>query len=246
MSARLLVQLLWDPLPDAPPTIGQRRFARVRDLAAEINAVITPVADQEQADRCVRRGAVQALMRAAYQSTVAKQESEHRPPAAFAEAWHDHLTDLLNLAQPDLPGWGSITIADLDIDLAWSLYQLASRARLNAVDHARAAPARRVQRGHHILTFEFAIVSDGESLGEVTYRICQACRTGLLYKIEFAPDWQFCGFGLSALSQREDRHPSLTWHTTGQLQHARGFCDRYRQDSSSPWTARQHPCPHFD
>lgn len=246
MSVRLLVQLLWDPLPEALPGSGQRRFARVRVLAAEIIAGTTPVSEQDQVGRRVRRGAVQDLVRAAYQSTVAEQDSEHRPPAAFAEAWHDHLADLLNLAQPELPSWGPITIADLDIDLAWNLYELASRARLDAVEHARAAPSRHVQRGQHVPTFEFAIVSDGESLGNVTYGICQACRTGLLYKIEFVPDWQFCGFGRLALSQLEDRHPGVTWHTTGQLQHARGFYDRYRQDSSSPWTARQHPCPHFD
>lgn len=208
VSARLLVQLLWDPLPDALPASGHRRFARVRELAAEIIAVTAPVTGQEQVDRCVRRGAVQALVRAAYQSTVAKQESEHRPPAAFAEAWHDHLADLLNLAQPDLPGWGPITIADLDIDLAWSLYQLASRARLNAVDHARAAPSRRVQRGQHIPTFEFAIVSDGESLGDVTYGISQACRAGLLYKIEFAPDWRSAVSGAWRLASSKIATPA--------------------------------------
>jgi len=39
------------------------------------------------------------------------------------------LAGLLDQAGVDLPSWGPITIADLDIDLAWSLYGLASRAR---------------------------------------------------------------------------------------------------------------------
>lgn len=77
------------------------------------------------------------------------------------------------------------------------------------------------------------------------YGTCQPCRVGLLYKITFSPDWQFCGLGRLALSQLEDRHADLTWYTTGQLSHARGFYDRYRRRSTSPWTTSQHPCPHF-
>jgi hypothetical protein len=59
----------------------------------------------------------------------------------------------------------------------------------------------------------------------------------LLYKIEFSPDWQFCGLGRLALNQLESRHPELMWYTTGQFKHARGFYERYRQGSSSPWTS---------
>jgi hypothetical protein len=68
----------------------------------------------------------------------------------------------------------------------------------------------------------------------------------MLYKIEFAPDWQACGFGRLALSRLEARHPDLTWCTTGQFSDAKGFYDRYRQGSTSPWTDDQSPCPHFD
>jgi hypothetical protein len=96
-----------------------------------------------------------------------------------------------------------------------------------------------------VQTCEFAIASEGVSLGEVTYGICPPCRIGLLYKIEFPPDWQFCGFGRAALRQIENRHPDLTWYTTGQLGPAAGFYNRYRLESRSPWTAEQHPCPHF-
>jgi hypothetical protein len=242
----LLFRLLWDPLPDALPGSGLRRLPRLRDLAAAMTADTTWVSEQEHVSRRVRRGAVQALVREAYRAAVAEQDREHLPPAAFTRAWHDHLASLLAMAHPDLPGWGPITIAAPDIDLSWSLYELASRARHDAIEHARASPSRPAQRGQHVPTFDFSVVSEGESLGDVTYGTSQACRTGLLYKIEFAPDWQFCGLGSLALSQLEVRHQDLTWHTTGQLTHARGFYDRYRQGSASPWTAEQHPCPHFD
>ena len=65
----------------------------------------------------------------------------HRPPAAFAQAWQAHLACLLDQASVDLPGWGPITIADLDGGLAWRLYELAIRARQDAIDHAIATPA---------------------------------------------------------------------------------------------------------
>lgn len=242
----LMDRLLWHPLPDALPVPGRRRFPVLRDLAAAMTANAAPISEQERVNHRVRRGAVQALVREAYQATVAEQYSEHRPPAAFTQAWQAHLAGLLDQASPDLPGWGPIAIADRDTDLAWRLFELASRARQDAIEHAKAAPSRRVQRGQQVPNFEFSIVSDGEPLGDVTYGICRSCRTGLLYKIGFPDDWQFCGLGRLALSQLEARHPDLTWYTTGQSKHARGFYDRYRLGSASPWTARQHPCPHFD
>lgn len=240
----LLVRLLWDPLPDMLPTAG-RRFPRLRGLAAALTREAVPMSEQERVDRRVRRGAVQRLVREAYLAAVAEQDSEHRPPAAFTGAWHAHLVGFLGQVRADLPGWGPITISDVDIDLAWNLYELASRARQDAIEHAIATRSRRVQRGQQVPTFEFSIASDGDALGDVTYGICRPCRVGLLYKIGFPPDWQFCGFGRLALSQLEARHPDLTWCTTGQFKHAKGFYDRYRQGGGSPWTAEQHPCPHF-
>jgi len=240
----LLFRLLWEPLPDKLPTAG-RRFPRLRDLAAVLTAETVPMSEQERVDRRVRRGAVQALVREAYRAALAEQDSEHRPPAVFSQAWHAHLAGLLDQASVDLPGWGPVTIADVDIDLAWNLYELASRARQDAIEHAIATRSRCVERGQQVPTFEFSIASDGDSLGDVTYGICRPCRVGLLYKIEFPPDWQFCGLGRLALSQLEIRHADLTWYTTGQFKHARGFYCRYRQGSGSPWTTQQHPCPHF-
>jgi hypothetical protein len=210
-----------------------------------MTATTAPMSDQERVDRRVRRGHVQALVLEAYQATVAEQDSEHRPPAAFTQAWRARLAGLLDQASPELPGWGPITTAAPDIDLAWRLFDLASRARQDAIEHATATPSRRVERGQRVPTFEFSIASDREPLGDVTYGICRPCHTGLLYKIGFPADWQFCGLGRLALSQLEARHPDLTWYTTGQFSHARGFYDRYRQGSASPRAARQRPCPHF-
>jgi len=117
----------------------------------------------------------------------------------------------------DLDGWGPITIADLDIDLAWKLFEAASDARQRAIEHATATRSRSVQSRQNVPTFEFAVTGDGGSLGEVIYGICEPCRVGLLYKIEFPPDWQFCGLGRLALDQLETRHPELTWYTTDHL-----------------------------
>jgi hypothetical protein len=241
----LMVQLLWDPLPDALSSPGRRRFPRLRGLAAAMTASTAPVLEQEQVNRRVRRGVAQSLVREAYLAAVAEQDSEHRPPPAFAEAWRAHLAGLLDGDTADVPSWGPVTVADLDTDLTWNLYELASRARQDAIEHAAAAPSRRVHRGQQVLTFEFSIVSDGEPLGDVTYGTCESCGVGLLYKIGFPDDWQFCGLGRLALSQLEACHPTLTWYTTGQFKHARGFYDRYRKGGGSPWTVMDRPCAHF-
>jgi hypothetical protein len=248
MSSLLFDQLLWEPLPDRLATEGRqrRRLQRLRDLTATLTASVPPISAQEQVIRRVRRGAIQVLVREAYQATVAEQDREHRPPAPFAQAWHDHLAGFLDQPSVELHGWGTLTIADLDVNLTWSLYKLASQARHDAIENAEPSPSLRVQRGQAVPTFGFSIVADGTSLGDVTYGICEPCRTGLLYNIGFPTDWQFCGLGRLALNQLEARHPEMAWYTTGQFQHARGFYDRYRQGSGSPWTPRQHPCPHFD
>ncbi len=240
-----LTQLLWDPLPDPLPLAGR---GWLRRLAGTLPAKITllQLPPQQLVERRVRRGTVQALVREAFQRAVAEQDSEHRPPAAFTQAWRDHLAGLLSQASTDLDGHGQVTIADLDTGLAWSLFEAASRARKDAAEQARPAHSRRVQWGDpQVQTFELAIASGGVTLGEVRYGICPPCGTGLLYKISIDPEFQFCGLGRLALSQLESRNPGLTWYTTGQFRHARGFYDRYRQHSSSPWTSQQHPCPHF-
>ena len=68
-------------------------------------------------------------MREAYQRTVAEQDSTRRKPDAFAQAWRAHLAGFLDQATVDLHGWSVITIADLDVGLAWELFEVASLAR---------------------------------------------------------------------------------------------------------------------
>jgi hypothetical protein len=94
--------------------------------------------------------------------------------------------------------------------------------------------------------FEITVTSEGEELGAAKYGTCYPCGVGLLQKISFDPDWQFCGLGRLTLNELEARHPSLTWYTTAQFKDARGFYERNRQNSSSTWTDKQHPCLHFD
>ena len=249
-SARMLPsRLLRDPLPDPLPSPGSGRFRWLRDLRASVAANMTapPLSAEELVDRRVRRGAVQALVREAYDATVAEQDDAHRKPAEFAEAWRAHLATLLEQGSIELPGWSVITSADLDISFVWRLFEAASYARQRAIEHAKPTRSKRAQLAStKAQIFDFAIVSDGETLGEVQYGICPPCAAGLLYKISFDPDFQFCGLGRLALDQLETRHPSLTWYTTGQFKDAHGFYDRYRQHNDSPWTDRQHPCPHFD
>src|SRR6266536_2453175 len=98
----LLVRLLWDPLPDTLSAPGRRRFPRLRDLAAAMTANTAPMSEQERVNRRVRRGTVQALVQEAYLATVAEQDSEHRPPAAFTQAWQARLAGLLDQASVDL------------------------------------------------------------------------------------------------------------------------------------------------
>jgi hypothetical protein len=240
-----LTQLLWDPVPDPLPPAGRGWLRSLtKTLATEL--ALSRLSAQELVERRVRRGTVQALVRETFQRAVAEQDSEHRPPAAFTQAWRDHLAGLLGQASIDLDGHGQVEIADLDTVLAWSLFEAASRARQNSVEQARPGRSRRVQWGDLLVqTFEFAIASGGATLGQVRYGICPPCHAGLLYKISIDPEFQFCGLGRQSLSQLETRHPDLTWYTTGQFRHARGFYDRYRQHSPSPWTSQQHPCPHF-
>lgn len=238
----LFFQLLWEPVPDPSPP-APRRFWLLR-----ARAVTTPVRapSQDQVGLRVRRGAAQAVVRAAYLAALTEQENAHRASGPFAQAWHGLLAGLLARGHFDLPSWGPVTVAhDLDTGLVWDLYERASRARADAIGNAAATVSQPVRRGQPVPTFQFSITSEGTELGEVIYGICQACGTGLLYKIAFSADWQFCGLGRMALRQLEQRHSDLTWYTTGQLGHARGFYERYRHDSASPWTVSQHPCGHF-
>lgn len=188
--------LLWDPLPGSLPA-APGRFRRLRHLAALVTTATTAagLSAQGRVDRRVRRGAVQALVRAAYLATVAEQDAEHRGPDMFARAWHAHLASLLEQDKVEVTGWSEITIADLDVEdteLAWSLYEAAGRARKQTIENASATPSRPIPVGSPPASaFTFEIVGDTDgTLGDVKYGVCPSCRIGLLYNIGFAPDWQ--------------------------------------------------------
>ncbi|WP_433513752.1 GNAT family N-acetyltransferase [Nonomuraea sp. CA-143628] len=243
----MLVQLLWKPLPVSWPEAVPQRPTGLRGLVAWAREVAVGVSQDEDVERRVRRGAMQAIVREAFQQTVAEQDSEHRGPAAFAEAWKTRLAAVLAQETVEVTGWGQLTIAELDTGLGRSLYDAASRARAETIARAVVMPGRR--RGADdgpTVSHEFSIAADEDgSLGRVQYAVCEPCGVGLLKKISFSPEWHCCGFGTLALRELETRHPGLTWYTTGQYAHAQGFYQRYRHRSDSPWTANQHPCPHF-
>ncbi|MGW5689031.1 hypothetical protein [Nonomuraea sp. NPDC003754] len=243
----MLVQLLWKPLPESWPAPAPQRPAGLRGLVAWVRDIAAAAPQRDDVERRVRRGAMQAIVREAFQQTVAEQDSEHRGPAEFADVWKARLTAFLAEEVVEVTGWGEITIAELDADLGWSLYAAASRARMETIARATATPSRhRGMDDEPTVSYEFSIAADGDgSLGRVQYAICEPCGVGLLKKISFSTEWHSCGFGTLALRELETRHPGLTWYTTGQYAHARGFYDRYRSGSDSPWTAQQHPCPHF-
>jgi hypothetical protein len=206
----LLSELLWKPLPERLPSVKPQRLAdRLRELASDIASEIagSQSSVQDVVERRVRRGFAQALVAEAYQATLAEQDSTHRRPAAFAEAWRTHLATLMDQPIIDLHAWGPHTRDDFDADFAWELLEAASCARQRSIDHATATKGKQVQRGQRVPTFEFSIVGDGSSLGDVIYGVCLPCRVGLLYKIGFPTDWQFCGLGGLALGQLEARHP---------------------------------------
>ncbi|RJL23165.1 hypothetical protein [Bailinhaonella thermotolerans] len=239
MVMRLLLKPLpasW-PAPARPPGL-RGLLARLRDLAAAVRR-------HEDVHERLRRAATQALVWQAYQQTLAEQERQRRRPAAFAQAWKNHLTALLAADTVEITGRPAITAADRDPDLAWSLYAAVSRARAEAIARAAATPSRpRHVADSPASWYEFTIAAEDHPLGRVQYTVCQPCGVGLLRGISFPLEWQFCGLGTLALRELETRHPSLTWYTTDQYEHARSFYERYRNRSTSPWTDEPQPCPH--
>ena len=241
----LMVRLLWDPLPDTLSAPRRRRFPWLRDLAAAMTAAGPDVRagtgkPPRAPGRCpgTRAGSIPGHRRRAGQR--APSAGCLYPGVAYSPGRP------LDRDSVELSGWSPIAITGGDTDLAWRLYELASRAWQDAIEHAVAAPSRPVERGQQVPNFEFSIVSDGELARRCHVRDLPIVPRRPAVQVGFPDDWQFCGLGRLALSQLEARHPDLTWYTTGQSRHARGFYDRYRQGSGSPWTVRQHPCPHFD
>ncbi|MEV0623516.1 hypothetical protein AB0I81_60085 [Nonomuraea sp. NPDC050404] len=92
----MLVRLLWKPLPESWPEAEAPRPAGLRAVIALVREVAAGVPQHDDVERRVRRAATQAIVRDAFQQTVAEQDSEHRGPAEFADAWRVRLADLLD------------------------------------------------------------------------------------------------------------------------------------------------------
>ena len=67
-----LTRLLREPLPDTLPSPTRHRSSWLRRLVAMMPTNMVTASDQAQVIRRVRRGAVQALVYEAYNSTVAE------------------------------------------------------------------------------------------------------------------------------------------------------------------------------
>lgn len=240
----MVTSLLWQPLPwwwpvaPEPPRGLRGLIVRVRDrVRSELDLDF---------DRRMRRAATQRLVREVYQHTLAEQQDQRRRPDAFADAWRARLAEALANGSRDVDGWGQITAADVDQDLAWSLLAAVTEGRAQTLRQAVAEPSRTRQMGRTATAdFEFRVVAGSVALGRVAYSVCQPCEIGLLRKISFSPEWQFCGLGTLAMRQLEVRHAGLTWYTTPQYADARGFYARYREGSASSWTDQGGLCQHF-
>jgi hypothetical protein len=119
----LPTELLWDRLPDPLPRLEQRRSRWWQELVAAMSAH-AHMPEQGTFERKVRRDGIQAIVRHAFQATVAEQDDEHRGPDAFAEAWRLHLSDLLEPVAIEISGWSTITVSDEDVRFAWEIYGL--------------------------------------------------------------------------------------------------------------------------
>lgn len=246
MGAGMVMRLLWEPLPWWWPTKPAREPG-IRGLIAWARTRMDDEMDLDF-DRRMRRGATQALVRQAFNDTVAEQDDARRRPEAFAQAWRDRLADYLASDSVEVSGWSQITSAELDHELAWRLYEAISQARAASIAQAVAEPSRLRRIDSKDLDYEFNVVAvahEQYSLGRIAYSVCEPCATGLLRKISFSVEWQYCGLGTMALRELEARHPGLTWYTTAQYADSRDFYARYRQTSTSPWTDRECPCQHF-
>lgn len=136
------MRLLWEPLPASWPQATPKRPRGLRGLIAWAREAAAAVPQRDDVEGRVRRAMMQAVLREVYQQTLAEQDSEHRKPAEFAEAWKNRLAALLERQTLQVPGWGEITVANLDIGLGWELYAAASRARTEAIARAVATPSR--------------------------------------------------------------------------------------------------------
>ncbi|WP_113698524.1 hypothetical protein [Nonomuraea lactucae] len=190
-GAGMVMRLLLEPLPASWPAPAPPRPTGLRGLLTRLQEMADAVRRPGNLDDLkghLRRAAAQAIVREAYYRTVGEQEDEQRRTSAFAEAWKSHLAALLAQDTVKLSGRSPTTAAGRDTDLAWKLYDAASRIRADAITHATATPSKREFSRSSTLWYAFAIAAgnDYPTLGEVRYAICEPCGVGLLRKIDGA------------------------------------------------------------
>jgi hypothetical protein len=83
-------------------------------VVAAITARASPISEQEKFGAKSPRDGIQAIVRHAFQATVAEQDDEHRGPKAFAEAWRLNLGELLEPVTIEISGWSTITVSEED------------------------------------------------------------------------------------------------------------------------------------
>jgi hypothetical protein len=79
-------------------------------------------------------------------------------------------------------------------------------------------------------------------VGEVTYRVCGTCSTGLITAVTVDERFRSSGLGTRALSHLRSRYPDVSWHTTLQERATRDLFRRMRV----PTTATGAACAHTD
>ncbi|GAA3469735.1 hypothetical protein [Nonomuraea roseola] len=241
----MVSSLLLDPLPASWPC-QPARPGGLSGLIAQAREIITTFRGEDFVQR-LNRAAMQRVVCEVFQLALDEQETERRKPVEFAQAWKGRLAAMLASETIQLSGRRQpVSVADLDVDLGWSLYAAVDQERAAAIANATATPSsRREWQGSPAAFYEFWVVGGQERLGRVRYATCEGCQAGLIRKISFSLEWQYCGLGTRALDEVQVRHPGLAWYTTDQYGSALGFWERYRQSGDSPWTDRGCPCPHW-
>lgn len=230
--------VLAGPWEDQPSRARLGEFVRSL-LSASFRREVSAVRARE-AELLVDRLDVgtRLFVRDLYGEQVADQDECRLKPDLFADALRERLSEAL-LDRPD----------DVDDRRAWRLIEaaLAERARWISTAQFGRDQAQHVGRDapRCVRRFEFFILVEGEQSGNVTYTVCIGCRQGVLDNITVDAPIGCAGVGRCALDELQRRWTGFEFNTTGQRSTAKGFYDRYRTASPSPWRSRRDGCPHL-
>lgn len=177
------------------------------------------------------------VVRTVYNEQLGQQEDLLLKPEQFAATIRTRLIATLQGASEGVDH----TVAQRLLEAA-----LAERERwIATATFGKDKPGYKSRREKPIAAYEFLILADGQQMGNVTYTVCTQCHQGVLDNITVDPDLQCGGVASRALRELERRWPGYTFNTTGQRSTAKGFYDRYRTTSSSPWRSKLDGCVHL-